>query len=262
MGRPDCPALRVGLIGTTRLTHRLFEFLDSRAEVAFVVGLPDDQLPAKADAIPMDSACNQRDIPLLKPRSLQEAVAYIKDFPPDLIVEFGDSRIVPEEILALPRLGVVGNHGATLPDVKGAASLSWGRMFDLGSWGISIFYLTPAIDEGGIIATARFTYPKGCSMRQFVNLANERTEALLEDSFARLCNGAVETRANPSAEVRVAEGTDAFDVKSLFLEAMAKGKGIYLPRRRPADAEVKPHWPEEFVEAFKAANNDPYPKWF
>ena len=44
---------------------------------------------------------------------------------------------------------VIGNHGAVLPYVQGAASLVWGRMLNNGRWGVSLMELKEHLEEIG-----------------------------------------------------------------------------------------------------------------
>jgi len=236
----------------------LLDVLEQSTPPTSIIGLPDDS--GKADAVRLDK-WRDRGVHIRKPKELAEVVSYVRESKPDLIIEFGDSRIIPSEILAIPRLGVVGNHGALLPFVKGAASLVWGRMCDLGAWGVSLYYVSKEIDGGGIIGTKSFSYPRGCTMRRFVDEANKATIAILRDAIADICSGTVRLRDNPPAEIRFPKNADSYEVVQDLRKALESARRVYLPPRRPQDACVLSHWPLSFVEAFRLANDDPYPRF-
>jgi methionyl-tRNA formyltransferase len=261
MGRYDLGDLTVGVIGCTRLTQCLLDFLSEEARVLFVITLRDPELVRKADSVRLDDLCAQHGTQLLKPRKLLDVLPHIRTECPDLLVEFGDSRIIPRDIVELPKLGTIGNHGAILPGVKGAASLVWGRLCDAGWWGVSLFYLTPEIDEGPIIATTRFDYEQQHTMREFVDIANQRTMSLFQQILPDLAHGRVHAAPNAPPETRVPRHADSYEAVRTLREALSQGRGVYMPPRVPSDSLLKLEWPDDFARVFKIANDAPYPRF-
>ena len=45
-------------------------------------------------------------------------------------------------------------------------------------------------------------------------------------------------------------------------DCINQGKTIYMPPRTIKDSKINYDWPKEFIEVFKIANNDPYPKFY
>ena len=84
----------------------------------------------------------------------------------DLIIEFGDSRIIPKNICE--KYFIIGSHGAILPIIKGGASLVWGRMCNNLNWGVSLYQISQHIDEGTILNISKFNYEKNISMEDFI----------------------------------------------------------------------------------------------
>ena len=96
----------------------------------------------------------------------------------DKIITLGDSRIVPQKIAS--SFYVIGNHGALLPQVKGGASLVWGRMLGSGEWGISIMQIDKEIDGGIILNLKKFHYGDSCTEKEFVKADDLTVAALIE----------------------------------------------------------------------------------
>lgn len=70
---------------------------------------------------------------------------------PDLIVVAGWRRLIPANVLAMPRLGTVGFHSAKLPEYPGRAPVPWTLLRgDALAWNTMLF-LDGGIDTGDII---------------------------------------------------------------------------------------------------------------
>ena len=173
----------------------------------------------------------------------------------DFVIALGDSRIVPKSVLS--KHYVIGNHGAILPNVQGAASLVWGRMINSGTWGISIMELGEVIDSGRILATKEFTYDKNCTMEEFVDKADDQTIEALFDFL----NGNSEPKENSMWNIKISKHTDSGFAVQLLKDCLGSGNNIYLPPRNIQDSKINEDWAASFVESFKKANSCPYPSW-
>ncbi|MGI9658669.1 MAG: hypothetical protein ACR2OD_07165, partial [Gaiellaceae bacterium] len=164
---------RSAVFGSTLLTQMLLEYLDDVAQPRFVLGLSSEAIARKANAVDLAGFCRERGIPHQAEADWPSVVGQLGDLDVETVLVFGDSRIVPEQITS--GYTVIGNHGASLPDVRGGASLVWGRMADLGYWGVSLFRLTAELDGGEILGTGRVDYRPEHSMGEFVALADRAT---------------------------------------------------------------------------------------
>ena len=81
---------------------------------------------------------------------------------PDLAVELAQGirdslpqpvRVLPDEVLAIPRLGSVNVHGSLLPKYRGAAPIQWAVLNGDEVTGVSTMYLAHDMDAGDIIYT-------------------------------------------------------------------------------------------------------------
>lgn len=55
----------------------------------------------------------------------KDSVAYIKNKAPDIIFCLGWSQLIKQQILEIPRIGIVGFHPAALPNNRGRHPLIW-----------------------------------------------------------------------------------------------------------------------------------------
>lgn len=72
---------------------------------------------------------------------------------PNLIIVAGWRHLIPPDVLAVPRLGVVGFHSAKLPEYPGRAPVPWALLRGDSETANTMLYLDEGIDTGDIIAT-------------------------------------------------------------------------------------------------------------
>ncbi len=92
-------------------------------------------------------------IDIARPTRMQDRSfqAWLKEKRPDLIVTVAYGRILPPEILNLPRLGCINLHASYLPAYRGAAPIHRAVIEGAQCSGVSIIKLIPELDAGDII---------------------------------------------------------------------------------------------------------------
>ncbi|AXJ01832.1 methionyl-tRNA formyltransferase [Cyclonatronum proteinivorum] len=102
--------------------------------------------PVKAKALELELPVIHADR-LKGNTALEQELAALK---PDLFVVVA-FKILPDELLAIPRLGSVNVHASLLPKYRGAAPIHHAVMQGETETGCTIFRLDSGIDTGGII---------------------------------------------------------------------------------------------------------------
>lgn len=80
-----------------------------------------------------------------------EVIQAIKDIDPDLIVVIAYGRILPKEILEIPRLGCINIHGSLLPKYRGAAPVQWSVINGEKYAGVTSMFMDEGLDTGNMI---------------------------------------------------------------------------------------------------------------
>jgi methionyl-tRNA formyltransferase len=70
---------------------------------------------------------------------------------PDVIVVTAYGRILPRNILDLPRLGCINVHASLLPKYRGAAPIAWAIARGETETGVTIIQMSEAMDAGDIL---------------------------------------------------------------------------------------------------------------
>lgn len=98
----------------------------------------------------------QTTLPVYQPEKLRDgtALAQLRELAPDLIVVVAYGRILPDEILALPKYGCINVHGSLLPHYRGSAPIQRAVINGDAVTGVTTMYLATEMDAGDVIFTA------------------------------------------------------------------------------------------------------------
>ena len=153
-------ALRLVFFGTPEFAvPTLDALLVSRHPVVGVVTRPDRPRGRgqKTTAAPIKTRAVAAGLPLLQPERLTDP-AFLGAFAAwraDLGVVAAYGKILPEVVLATPRLGLVNVHASLLPRYRGAAPIHRAVINGDRETGVTIMRLVKALDAGPMLASAR-----------------------------------------------------------------------------------------------------------
>jgi methionyl-tRNA formyltransferase len=83
-----------------------------------------------------------------------DGLAKIQQCAPDLIISIRYGARLKDDVIAMPRLGVLNLHSGLLPDYRGVMATFWAMLNDEKIIGTTLHYINnSAIDEGDIVAT-------------------------------------------------------------------------------------------------------------
>lgn len=94
-------------------------------------------------------------IKIFQPLSLksQEIIDIIKVISPDVIVVVAYGKILPKNMLQIPKFGSINVHGSLLPKYRGAAPIQWSVINGEKETGITTMFMNEGLDTGDIILT-------------------------------------------------------------------------------------------------------------
>jgi methionyl-tRNA formyltransferase len=96
-----------------------------------------------------------RGIPTLKPSKIRtpEFLAQLKSFDPDLLVVAAYGRILPNDVLAAPRIMPINVHASLLPRYRGAAPIEGAILAGDRETGVTIMRVVEQMDAGAMLHT-------------------------------------------------------------------------------------------------------------
>ena len=137
----------------------LERLLASKYQVAAVYTQPDRPAGRGRGLVssPVKQAAQARGLTVVQPASLKAAgvVAQLKGFEPDAIVVAAFGQILPEPVLALPRMGCLKIHPSLLPRFRGASPVASTILAGDDFSGVSIMVMDEGLDTGPVLARAQ-----------------------------------------------------------------------------------------------------------
>ena len=87
----------------------------------------------------------------LKVRKNEEFIEEIKNLNPDLICVVAYGKILPKEILDIPKFGCINVHASILPKYRGAAPIQWAVINGDKTTGVTTMFMDEGMDAGDIL---------------------------------------------------------------------------------------------------------------
>jgi methionyl-tRNA formyltransferase len=147
--------MKAVFFGTPEFAVPSLEALLSGANVALVVTQPDRPVGrhAKPAASPVAARAERAGVAVAKPERLRgnaELFGRLEAIDPDVGVVVAYGRILPAEILSLPRLGFVNVHASLLPRHRGASPIPAALLAGDAETGVSTMRVIEELDAGPV----------------------------------------------------------------------------------------------------------------
>ncbi|TDM15057.1 methionyl-tRNA formyltransferase [Macrococcus bovicus] len=143
-------------MGTPDFSGPILEAVAAEYEVIAVVTQPDKPVGRKKVMTPppVKVTAEKLGIKVLQPARLtgSDELAAVIAMQPDLIVTAAYGQLLPEELLAAPRLGCINVHASLLPKYRGGAPIHYAVMNGEKETGVSIMYMVKKLDAGDVIS--------------------------------------------------------------------------------------------------------------
>ena len=109
-----------------------------------------------------------------KIRNNTEFLDKIKELKPEVICVVAYGKILPQELLDIPKLGAINVHGSLLPKYRGAAPIQWAVLNGDKVTGITTMYMDAGMDTGDMI------------LKQEVEIGEDETTGELWEKLSKI----------------------------------------------------------------------------
>lgn len=152
-------SMRIVFMGTPDFAAAsLKKLIDEKYDIAAVFTQPDKPRDRgmKLSYSPVKELALENNIPVYQPTKLRDgtAIELIKSLRPDILVVVAYGRILPDDMLEVPKYGAINVHASLLPKYRGAAPIQWAVLNGDKITGVTTMYLASEMDTGDIIYTA------------------------------------------------------------------------------------------------------------
>ena len=149
-------SLRVVFFGTPAFAVPTLEALiRSRHQVAGVISQPDRPKGRGQQLLltPTHVVAARHGLPVLQPTKIRDEgfLQAIRALHPDLGVVVAFGRILPDALLAIPRLGMINVHASLLPRYRGAAPIQRAIEHGETTTGVTIMRVDEELDHGAML---------------------------------------------------------------------------------------------------------------
>lgn len=127
---------------------------------------------------PVKSLALTYNIPVYQPLSLKKgedaenALNILKELSPDLIIVVAYGKILPKEILELPRYYCINVHASLLPRYRGAAPIQWCVLNGEKETGVTTMLMAEGLDTGDML------------LKESVAIGDDETASELHDRLS------------------------------------------------------------------------------
>ena len=181
--------------------------LDALEQAGFlpslIVAAPDKIARDKTPVFPPEKAwALAHGIEVAQPARLDDTFrAKLRDARHDFYIVASYGKILPAELLAIPRRGVVNLHPSLLPRLRGPSPIRSAILEDEKEVGVSIMLLDDKMDHGPLIGQKKVTLPeRPMRGRALDELLAREGATLLAEALPRWLSGEVEPRAQDHAQ--------------------------------------------------------------
>lgn len=131
----------------------------------------------KLVASPVKEFALEKKLEIFQPEKVkknEEFINQIKSMNPDVICVVAYGKILPKEILDIPKLGCINVHGSLLPKYRGAAPIQWAVLNGDKTTGVTTMYMDVGMDTGDMI------------LKQEVEIGENETTGELWDRLSKI----------------------------------------------------------------------------
>src|SRR4030042_2893868 len=170
---------KIIFFGTPEFAAVILKYLiENKFDIAAVVSQPDKKSGRRREMMvsPVKKLAIGNKIKIFQPVGLRDRkiIREIREFGADLFIVAAYGKILPKELLKIPKFGAINVHASLLPKYRGASPVQCAILAGEKERGVTLMLINEKMDEGDILAQEKIEIGE-----------DETTDALL-DKLSRL----------------------------------------------------------------------------
>nr|WP_075487983.1 methionyl-tRNA formyltransferase [Prochlorococcus marinus] len=218
-------------------------FIKSKHEVIAIVSQPDKKRSRGNKLIPspVKSYAEHESIKIYTPEKIRGNIHFInelKSLSCDLFIVIAYGKILPKEILEIPKYGCWNAHASLLPKWRGAAPIQWSLMKGDEFTGVGIMRMNEGLDTGDILLEEKIKIDDNDNLSSLTNklsiLSGKlllNATSLIEENIYKNTNYQLNKQNNLGREITYARMIEKSDFKVDWgdeaIEIYRKIKALY-----------------------------------
>ena len=212
-------ALKIIYFGTSDFAVTAFRLLVQNGyNIIAVVTQPEKPIGRAKMVVPgpVKKIATENNIPVFEPHNLKNDEEFLKHFKslnPDICIVAAYGKIIPSQILEMPRFGFLNIHPSLLPKYRGPSPIQTSIMNGDEETGVTIMKLDEGMDHGPVLAITNYRLPITKTYKEAEEeLAYEGAKLLLE-AIPKYIAGEIELREQEHSEATLTKLLDRKDGK-------------------------------------------------
>jgi methionyl-tRNA formyltransferase len=226
--------MRVIFFGSPSFALPSLEAVARKHHVLAVVSQPDR--PAgrgkRLHPPPVKELALRLELPVEQPTKLRDGALAraLLALRPDVFVAVAYGRILPPDLLAVPRLGAWNVHASLLPKYRGAAPIQWAVIRGESKTGVCVMRMEEGLDTGPVAASLEEPIRDDDTAGTLTDRLASLGSKLLVETLSRIADGSVTLQAQDGAGATLAplmKKEDGYlDLGATATEVSAQARGV------------------------------------
>jgi len=146
---------------------------------------------------PVKICALENSVEVFQPKSLKNGedaenlLEKLKEINPDLIVVVAFGKILPKEILDIPKLGCINVHASLLPKYRGAGPIQWSVLNGEKETGVTTMLMAEGLDTGDMLLKASTKIGENETASELHDRLSEIGAKLLIETISQLEKGTI-----------------------------------------------------------------------
>ena len=205
--------MRVVFMGTPDIAATcLTKILDDGFQVVGVYTQPDrpKNRGMKLAYSPVKEVALAHDLPVFQPENFreEETVEQLRQLQPEVVAVVAYGRILPQNVLDIPKFGCINIHASLLPSYRGSAPYQWAVLDGLEQTGVTAMYLCRQMDAGDIIDASKTPIEPNETAGELLDRLAVLGADLLSKTLTNIQNGTTTRRKQDESLVSYAPMLD------------------------------------------------------
>lgn len=186
--------MRIVFFGTPDFAVPSLDALVEKYGVIAVVCQPDKAKNRKGETV--FGAVKQRALELGIPvyqfnKIREEGVQILKDLAPDIMITCAYGQILSQEILDIPKYGILNVHGSLLPKYRGSAPIQWSLIDGEEKTGVTIMKTALGMDTGDMVSKCEVEIGENMYLEELYDTLKYAGAKLLIDTIDGYVSGKI-----------------------------------------------------------------------
>ena len=186
--------LKIVFISGVKFGYDLLEhILQKNWKISTIISYAPELKKNYSDFADFDSLAEKYNVKNKKVKKINDAenIDFLKKLNPDLILVMGWSQLLNNDIIKIPKIGIIGSHPTQLPKFRGRAPIPWTIIKGLKNSALTFFYIQDGIDNGDIVDQQTFEVQNNDDASSLYEKITDLGKNMIEKNLSLLEKGTI-----------------------------------------------------------------------